>query len=179
MSFHSHCTHLRPCSRNRRMPRLSLICPNTGSTVILRRVYRALPGNPGNPGTGTCEKKHKLLCCSLQSRYTASVKDAATPPRFDYDQSQSDGFSICGCRETEEALEKMKTGDLSPFFLSPFFPDPVRPMSRKSSLSNGPHNQPLTSSLSFSSFAALRCLEPPDQRDQVWFIRFCTRSRYT
>jgi hypothetical protein len=38
---HSACTFPSPRSRNRRNPRASWICPNTGSTTVLRSLYRS------------------------------------------------------------------------------------------------------------------------------------------
>src|SRR5271157_2278312 len=43
--FHSTRTFCNPRSKNRRNPRHSLICPNTGSTIALRLRYRACPAS--------------------------------------------------------------------------------------------------------------------------------------
>src|ERR1039458_3011066 len=45
ISFHSARTFCKPRSRNRRNPRHSLICPNTGSTIALRLRYSSRPAS--------------------------------------------------------------------------------------------------------------------------------------
>src|SRR5271166_3025868 len=70
ISFHSARTFCKPRSRNRRNPRHSLICPNTGSTIALRIRYRSRPASVFN-FCFTCSSNEASALDSLASSSAA------------------------------------------------------------------------------------------------------------
>ena len=66
ISSHSQATLTKPRKENRRNPRTSLICPNTGSTIPLRWAYTALPSGVA----------HRALICSAALASAGSIAAA-------------------------------------------------------------------------------------------------------